>query len=108
MFKLSEVEMERLLADRCLKMKIHIGKSHFGIAIDLNTYKELPDYKESLLRFLADQAEPCLMLHTTPEEIQKLVDMGKDRNGLSFRSGSVECRLQVDVRNDSRSRNKPQ
>lgn len=107
-FKLSEVEMERLLADRCLETKVNIGQSHFCIAIDLNAYKEFPDYKESPLRLLPDRSESCLMLYTTSEEIQKLADMGKDRDGLSFRSGDVECCLQVDVRNDSRSRKKPQ
>lgn len=105
-FKLAEVEMERLLADQFLETKINIGQGHFCIAIDLNAHKEFPDYKESLLRLLPDRSETCLMLYTTPEEIKKLADMGKDRDGLSFRSGDIECRLQVDVRNDSRSRKK--
>lgn len=107
-FKLTEVEMERLLADQFLETKINIGQGHFYIAIDLNAHKEFPDYKESPLRLLPDRSETCLMLYTTPEEIKKLADMGKDRDGLSFRSGDIECRLQVDVRNDSRSRKKNQ
>lgn len=106
-FKLAEVEMERLLADRFLETKINIGHSHLCIAIDLNAHKEFPDYKESSLRLLPDRSESCLMLFTTPEEIRKLADMGKDRDGLSFRSGDIECCLQVDVRKDSRSRKKP-
>lgn len=107
-FKLAEVEMERLLAFHFLETKINIGQSHFCIAIDLNAYKEFPVYNESSLRLLPDRSESCLMLYTTPEEIQKLADMGKDRDGLSFRSGDVECFLQVDVRKDSRSGKKPQ
>ena len=107
-FKLAEAEMERLLADQFLETAVNIGQSHFCIAIDLNAYKEFPDYKECPLRLLPDRSESCLVLYTTPEEIQKLSDMGKDRDGLSFKSGDVECRLQVDVRNDSRSRKKTQ
>lgn len=107
-FKLAETEMERLLAERFLETKINIGQCHFCIAIDLNAYKEFPDYKEAPLRLLPDRSESCLMLYTTPEEIQRLSDMGKDRDGLSFRSGDIECRLQVDVRNDARARKKNQ
>lgn len=107
-FKLAEAEMERLLADQFLETKISIGQGHLCIAIDLSAYKEFPDYKECPLRLLPDRSESCLVLYTTPEEIQRLADMGKDRDGLSFRSGDVECRLQVDVRNDSRTRKKNQ
>lgn len=105
-FKISEAEMERLLADQCLEIKINIGQSHFCIAIDLKAHEEFPDYKGTPLRFFPDRSESCLMLYTTSEEIRKLADIGKDRDGLLFRSGDVECRLQVDVRNDSRSRKK--
>lgn len=107
-FKIAEAEMERLLADHFLETAVNIGQSRFCMAIDLKAYKESPDYKECPLRLLPDRSGPCLVLCTTPEEIQKLAEMGKDRDGLSFRSGDVECRLQVDVRNDSRSRKKNQ
>jgi len=103
-FKLAEAEMERLLSDCFLETKTNIGQSHFCIAIDLNAHKELPDDKRPSLKMFTDQSKTCLMLYMTREEMQKLADMGKDRNGLSFRSGEIECCLQVDIRKDSRSR----
>lgn len=104
--KLAEAELARLLDDRFLETRVDIGPARFCLAIDLSAGGETPGCKEAPLRFLAGQSESRLTLYTTPEEIQKLADMGKDRDGLSFQSGNVVCRLQVDVRSDSRSRKK--
>jgi hypothetical protein len=105
-FKLSETEMERLLANQFLETKVNIGQSNFCIAIDLSAYKEFPDYKKFPLRSLPDRSESCLMLYVTPDQIKTLADMGKHKDGLILSSGDVECRLQVDLRSDTRSQRK--
>lgn len=103
-FKITEDEMQRLLSDLSLETKITIGQSNLCMVIDLNAHDYFDDFKEVPLRLIPDRSEACIMFCTTPEEIQKLADMGKDRNGLSMKMGDLDICLQVDVRNDSRPR----
>lgn len=103
-FKITEDEMQSLLNNRTLEAKIPFGISHFCMVIDLCAYEYFSDYKEAPLKLILDRDESCMMLCTTPDEIKKLSDMGKDRNGLLMKMGDLDICLQVDMRNDSRAR----
>lgn len=103
-FKITEDEMHRLLTDLSLETKISFGLSQFCMVIDLCAHEYLSDCKEAPLKLIPDRTESCMMLCTTPDEIKKLSDMGKNRDGLSMKMGDLTIFLQVDMRNDSRTR----
>lgn len=101
-FKITEDEMQILLADRTLETKISLGLSQFCMVIDLCAHEYFSDYKEAPLKLIPDRTESCMMLCTTADEIKKLSDMGKNRDGLAMKMGDLDIFLQVDMRNDSR------
>ncbi len=101
-FKITEQELSHLLTGEALEKKTRIGQSDFVMVIDPNPQQFYDDFKERPLKLILDRAESCLMLCTTMEEIKKLSDMGKSRDGLSAHISGLDVFLQVDVRNDSR------
>ena len=101
-FKISEDELHQLMKGHALEQKTQIGSSEFVMAIDPNPQKFYDDFREKPLKLILDRSESCLMLCTTMDEIQKLIDMGKCRDGLSAHIGGIDVFLQVDVRQDSR------
>jgi hypothetical protein len=101
-FKITEQELSHLLTGEALEKKTRIGQSDFVMVIDPNPQQFYDDFKERPLKLILDRAESCLMLCTTMEEIKKLSDMGKSRDGLSAHISGLDVLLQVDVRNDSR------
>ena len=103
-FKITEEEMKHLLTGSALEKKILIGQSDFVMVIDPNPHEYFEDFKEAPLKLILDRAESCLMLCTTVDEIKKLSEMGKSREGLSAHIGGIDVFLQVDVRKDSRPR----
>lgn len=105
-FKITEEEMNDLLAGHTLEKKIPIGQSTFSMRIDPNAGDRFEDLKEAPLKLVLDGAESCLMLCVTPEEIQKLSDMGRSREGLSVHADGLDVYLQVDLKADSRPRQK--
>lgn len=103
-FKITEDEMRQLLADSSLEKKIMIGQKQFGMAVDLNAHRYSDDKRESPLRLIPDPSGFGVLMLATREEIQKLADLGKNREGISVKNGDLEVILQVDVRGDGRPR----
>lgn len=103
-FKITEDELNFLLTGKSLEKKILIGKNDFVMVIDPHPPEYCADFKEAPLKLILDRAESCLILFTTMDEIRKLADMGKSRDGLSAHVGGLDILLQVDVRHDSREK----
>lgn len=101
-FKISEDELHQLMSGHALEQKTLIGTSEFVMVIDPEPQEFFEDFREKPLKLILDRSESCLMLCTTLDEIQKLNDMGKSRDGLSAHIGGIDVFLQVDVRQDSR------
>lgn len=101
-FKISEDELHHLMNGHALEQKTLIGSSEFVMVIDPEPQEFFEDFREKPLKLILDRSESCLMLCTTIEEIQKLNDMGKSRDGLSAHIGGIDVFLQVDLRQDSR------
>lgn len=102
-FKISEDELHLLMRGRALEQKTLMGSGEFVMVIDPNPQEFYEDFRERPLKLILDRAESRLMLCTTMDEIQKLSDMGKSRDGLSAHIGGIDVFLQVDVRQDSRT-----
>ncbi len=103
-FKITEHEMKGLLSGSVIEEKVIIGRTHFSMVIDPDPHEFYEDFNTAPLKLILDKAESCLMLCTTPEEIRKLSDMGKNAKGLFAHVDGIDIILQVDVRSDSRPR----
>lgn len=103
-FKITEKELNHLLTGATLEQKVPIGGCDFVMLIDPAFPGHLEDIEKSSLRIVFDKSEPRLKLCTTMDEIGKLVDMGRNRDGLSARADNLDIFLQVDIRKDSRER----
>lgn len=103
-FKITEKELNHLLTGETLEQKVPIGGCDFVMLIDPAFSGHLEDIEKSSLRIVFDKSEPRLKLCTTMDEIRKLVDMGRNRDGLSARADNLDIFLQVDIRKDSRER----
>ncbi len=96
-FKITEEELNRLLAGTALEQKILIGGHDFITIID-----PVPQDGHASFRLVWTQPDSCLKLCAAMDEIRKLSAMGKSRDGLSARAGNLDVFLQVDMRKDSR------
>lgn len=96
-FKISEAELNILLAGLPLERKIKIGSDDFTMAVT-------PCSSESALTPVLNRAEASLSLHIGMMDVQKLSVMGKNRDGLSAQADGLNVYLQVDVRKDSREK----
>lgn len=103
-FKISEEELKILLSGCALEKKMMLGRGSFVVVIDPEPEPFFEDAAEHPLKLIHDKFETCLMLCTSRENIQKLFDMGKSRDGLSCHVDGVDVFLQVDVRGDNRTR----
>lgn len=103
-FKISEEELGTLLSGKALEKKMMLGKGAFVIVIDPEPEPFFDDAIEHPLKLIQDRFETCLMFCTSKENIQKLFNMGKSRDGLVCHADGMDVFLQVDVRGDSRSR----
>lgn len=106
-FKITEKELNCLLTGTALEQKVLIGCNDFVMVIDPKPQEYFEDFKEVPLKLILDRSESCLMLCTTMDEVGKLSDMGRSRDGLSARAGNLDIFLQVDIRKDSRLRKSP-
>lgn len=96
-FKIREEEMNHLLSGTPLEKTIMIGGAAFSMFI-------IPRPGSAALALSGASAESRLTLHIAPDDIRRLHDMGKNKDGLSFRVDGIDIFLQVDMRQDSRSR----
>jgi hypothetical protein len=105
-FKITEEEMIVLSMGKPLEKIIPIGGNDFAMVIDPNPENLLKDINGAPLKLILDKDESCLMLCTSKEQIQKLMDMGRSKEGLSAHTDDLEVFLQVDLKADSRPRRK--
>jgi hypothetical protein len=103
-FKISEHELNELLTAQKLEKKVQIGTSEFVMLIDPCSEKYFDDSRERPLKLILDRSESCLMLCTTMDELKRLSDMGKNRDGLSSCVNGLNIFLQVDLRTDTRAK----
>ena len=104
-FKITEEELNILLSGRALEKKIMLGRGTFVVVIDPDPEPFFEDAAAHPLKLIHDKFETCLMFCTSKDNVQKLFDMGKNRDGLSCRADGMDVFLQVDVRGDSRAKN---
>ena len=103
-FKISEDELNTLLAGTALEKEIIIGGNAFTIAVDPLHHENADDAGEISLALTLACEKSCLRLCASMNDIKKLSDMGKNRDGLSARIDGLAVSLQVDMRKDSRGK----
>lgn len=97
-FKITEEEMNVLAEGKTLEETVPLGSSGFAMKIDPQSGHDL--------RVAIDPEKPSLTLYTTKEQLKKLVDMGRSKEGLFAHTDNLDLFLQVDLRADSRLRKK--
>ena len=102
-FKITEEELNALLSGAPLEEEVALGANRFSIAIS-TVPRPSSEGPQTFVALSSDAAHARFTLHTTMDEIKKLSDMGKNRDGLSVRDGDLDIALQVDIRKDSRER----
>ena len=85
---------------------ISVRGTDFAMVIDPDPAEYFKDFKEAPLKLILDKDESCLMLCTSKDQIQKLIDIGRSKEGLCARVNGLDVFLQVDLRADSRPRQK--
>lgn len=98
-FKISEDEMNRLATGEALRQDVSLGGGVLSLAINVGM-----DDAATAVTLAGGDGASVLTLTVTPEQVQALRDMGKNRDGLCIDSGGIEAHLQVDMRKDSRPR----
>lgn len=105
-FKITEDEIRALQAGEILEKKTKIGGNYFFMGIDPNQADSLSQPQKASLKLIWAQSESRLTLCTTPADIKKLLNMGKNKEGLSVNVDGLDIFLQVDVRANTSSRQK--
>lgn len=103
-FKITEEELKILLSGRALEKKMMLGRGSFVVVIDPDPEPFFEDAAEHPLKLIHDRFETCLMLCTTKGNIQKLFDIGRNRDGLCCHVDGMDVFLQVDIRGDGRAK----
>ena len=101
-FKITEGEMNVLAAGGTLENKISVGGNDLAMVIDSNSSEFFDAHEEKPLKLILDRKESCLMLFTSKDQIEKLVDMGRSKGGISTCIEGLQIILQVDLRSDQR------
>ena len=107
-FKITEDEMKMLAKGQSLEKSVPMGTNHFVMMIDPNAEDCFEDFQEAPLKLILDRNESCLMLCTTKDQVEKLVNMGRGKEGLFAHIDGLDIFLQVDLRADSRPLQKRQ
>lgn len=102
-FKITEEELNTLLSGASLEEELAIGTNRFLMGVSTAHYIS-SGISQTHLDLSSDDTLSRFILHTGMDEIEKLSGMGKNRDGLSVRSGNLDVSLQVDIRKDSRER----
>lgn len=103
-FKITEEELKTLLSGSVLEKKMMLGRGAFVVVIDPDPEPFFEDAAEHPLKLIHDKFETCLMLCTSKDNVQRLFDMGRNRDGLHCMADGMDVCLQVDVRGDSRAK----
>lgn len=105
-FKITEEEMYVLAKGQQIAEIAPIGGNDLAMVIDPEPAEYFDNVEEVPLKLILDRDESCLMLCTTKEEIGKLVDMGRSKDGVSAHVNGLDVALQVDLKTDCRPRKK--
>ena len=106
-FKVTEDELKILVTGQALERATPIGGRSFAMVIDPDPVPYFEGSTPDPLQLILDRDEACLIYCTSKDQIQKLVDMGKRKEGLMIHTDNgLKVFLQVDVRADSRPRKK--
>lgn len=105
-FKITEDELNILSTGQPIEKSVPIGGNDFAMVIDPDPAEYFEDFKEAPLKLILDKDESCLMLCTSKDQIQKLIDMGRSKEGLCAHVNGLDVFLQVDLKADSRPRQK--
>jgi hypothetical protein len=101
LFKITEEELYVLQAGR--KVNVNLSVATLGICFEI-----LPHAQAETLSLASKYMgkETAVALRVSAQAVQRLVDMGKDRDGISINSGGNTLTLQVDMKSDNRPRKK--
>ncbi len=92
-FKISEEELQFLLADNHLNETISVSGRNFSFFIE-------PVHSMDTEFFLNEDFS--ISLKVSDKKIQELAEMGKSRDGICIFQKDINILLQVDVRSDTR------
>lgn len=105
-FKITEAELNILSTGHALEKAVPIGGNDFAMVIDPDPSEYFENFADAPLKLILDKDESCLMLCTSKEQIQKLIDMGRSKEGLAAHVDGLDVFLQVDLKADSRPKKK--
>lgn len=100
-FKVSEDELKQLRQGDILSMKLDfLGHNMTAMINPCGTHQDME------VKQVFDGDTSYLTLLVSDRRLEDLHDMGKDRDGVDVKQGALCVSLQVDVRKDSRPREK--
>lgn len=99
LFKISEAERISLSAGETIEASIN-----FGSSVLLCSVSPQKDNMPCAVGMCLDHSEAYIYLNIPMMDIQRLSDMGKNREGLAYEIGQIRAVLQVDVRSVSRDK----
>ncbi|MGH1378752.1 MAG: DUF7009 family protein [Alphaproteobacteria bacterium] len=100
-FKISEEELKELMEGHIINSHIDFMANSMTVLINPNA---LGDNME--VKHVFDDDMSYITLLVPSHILSDLNDMGKNRDGVSAKQGEVSLSLQVDVRKDTRARDK--
>lgn len=100
-FKISEEEMNALHNGLEKQESIFIDSQEIKIIINRSTEK-----KETAFNLLNNHTGIEFRLILSHEDITSLKQMGRNREGISKQINGINVRIQVDIRQDSRRKNR--
>ncbi|MBL1147036.1 MAG: hypothetical protein D8M28_04980 [Proteobacteria bacterium] len=93
-FKITDRELEELLAGNPVVNQLAIGAASMTVMIDLK-----PDFSEEMsAQYQMDKDSATLRLTVGAEKLAQLKAMGKSRDGIAVTDGGTTVRLLVDAR----------
>lgn len=96
-FKITEDELNKLIAGQCLHLKTPILTKTLVVTINPQGRGDAME-----ARLTMDGSEVYLNLLIPSSKVRDLSDMGRSRAGLQQQAGDLSISLQVDLRADSR------
>jgi len=99
LFKISETELVSLSRGETIEVSVN-----FGASVLLCSICSQRDNAPNAVGMCLDRSEAYIYLNVPMTDIQKLSNMGKNREGLAYETGQIRAVLQVDVRSVSRDK----
>lgn len=99
LFKINEHELEGLLKKEKIATQVDFGSSNFICEICPQNHIE-----EAAVGLCLDRSESYLYLNLPMTDIQKLSDLGRNREGIYLSPAGLHIIVQVDIRTDKRSK----